>query len=129
MTTLVLNQQIGTMNNKGLSLTKVCFILLPFIATAAVYTLGFKSIAIQVFVAVSLLCIAFGFALTGKGTDAHSDNYLFKGLEEDKVFDMNEAKMLLKKHNAEIYRIDSRKHMIQFFIKEKKYTMRIKPKD
>lgn len=129
MTALVLNQQIETMEKKGLNLTKVLFYSLPFVAAAAAYSLGFESYAMPVFVALLFLCIAIGLGISGKDTDNHGVKTFLKNVEEKKTFDIEEARILIKLHKATIYRIDTRTHTIQFYIGQQKYTMHIKPKN
>lgn len=128
MTAIVLNQQIETMEKKGLNLTKVLFYSLPFVAAAAAYSFGFESYAMPVFVALLFLCIAIGMGISGKDTDNHGVKTFLRNVEEKKAFDVEEARILLRLHKASIYRIDSRSHTIQFYIGQQKYTMHIKPK-
>lgn len=125
----VLNQQIGTMEKKVLDRKKVFFYLLPFVAAAAAYSLGFESVALPLFVVFFFVCIAFELAISGKDSeDTNGEKAFVKSLADQKAFEMGEAKKLLKKYNAVIYRVDTRNHTIQFFLKDVKYTMYIKPK-
>lgn len=125
----VLNQQIGTMEKKVLNLKKVFFYLPPFLAVAAAYSLGYESVALQVFVVFFLVCIAFDLAISGKNTeDTNGEKAFMQSLADQKVFEIGEAKKLLKKYNAVIYRVDTKSHTLQFFLNDVKYTMYIKPK-
>lgn len=129
MTAIILNQQIGTMEKKTLNIKKVFFYSLPFVASFYAYSMGYDFLAIPVFVALFILGIVFQLAITGKDTEDETGVKAFlKCLDNEKAFEMNEAKKLLKRYNAVIYRVDSRNHTIQFFINDKKYTMFIKPK-
>lgn len=125
----VLNQQIGTMEKKVLNGKKVFFYLLPVLAAAAAYSFGFESFALPILVVMFLVCISFDLGLSGKDTeDTNGVKAFVKSLADEKVFEIGEAKKLLKKYNAVIYRVDTRKHTIQFFLNDVKYTIHIKPK-
>lgn len=129
MTAIILNQQIGTMEKKALNFKKVFFYSLPFLASSYAYSVGYDFLVIPVFVAMFILGVVFQLAIIGKDTEDETGEKAFiQSLENEKVFEMTEAKKLLKRYNAVIYRVDSRNHKIQFFINEKKYTMFIKPK-
>lgn len=128
MAAIVLNQQIESMDKKEVRNKKPFLYLLPFIAVGIAFSLGFKSIIIPIFVAFFIISVVFDLAISGKGSESYGDSNFLKNVEDQKEFDINAAKKLLKAHNAVIYRIDSKNHTIQFFINDQKYTMRIKPK-
>lgn len=117
------------MEKKALNFKKVFFCLLPFLSAFYVYSIGYDFLVIPVFVALFILSVVFQLAITGKSTEDETGVKAFiDSLENGKVFEMSDAKKLLKRYNAVIYRVDGRNHNIQFFINEKKYTMFIKPK-